>query len=131
MRTWIGTLAIATAFVVSSAAAQAGATHMWRCELTDKASEEDVGQMAEEWLAAARKMKGGARLQANVYFPVAVNAIGNTDLIFVVHAPTFEEWGKFWDDYLDSPAGGIEHKYRDRVVCPNSALWESMEVKVK
>lgn len=129
MRTWIGTLAIATAFLVASATAQAGATQMWRCELTDKASEEEVGQMATEWLAAARKMKGGDRLQAYTYFPVAVNVPGSIDVLFIVHAPSFEEWGKFWDDYLDSPAGEVEHKYRDKIVCPNSALWESVEVK--
>ena len=129
MRTLISTLAIASAFLVSSATAQAAATQMWKCELVEKTSYDEVSQMATEWLAAARKMKGGSQLRAFVYFPVAVNIAGKMDLMFLIHTPSFEEWGKFWDGYGDSPAGAIEDKYRDKIVCPHSAVWESIEVK--
>jgi len=130
MRTLISTLAIASAFLVSSATAQAaGATQIWKCELVGKTRYDEVSQMAAEWLAAARKMKGGENLQAYAYFPVAVNLADKTDLLFIVHAPSFEEWGKFWDGYGDSPAGKIEDKYREKIDCPDSALWESVKVK--
>ncbi len=47
--------------------------------------------------------------------------------MFVVVAPSFAEWGKFWDAYPDSEAAKLEGK--EGVVCPDSALWESVQVK--
>jgi hypothetical protein len=125
-------LIIATALFAWSGIAQAGtATQMWKCELDDDASEQDVEQMAQNWLAAARKMEGGAQLEAYVYFPVAVNDTGESDLIFVVVAPSFAEWGKFWDAYTDSPAEKVDIQNREKVICPDSAVWESVKVQVK
>ena len=114
-------------FVAASAYA-AEATQMWKCELDGDISEEKVIANAGEWLKAARTMKGGERLEAYVYFPVAVNVIGETDIWFVVTAPSFEEWGKFWDNYGDSPAAAVDQR-NEKVVCPDSALWESVKIK--
>jgi len=97
----------------AAAPAYAGeAMQMWRCEMDDDTSEEEVKAMAQEWLKAAKTIKGGAGLKAYVNFPVAVNAIGEVDVLFVVVAPFFEEWGKFWDNYLGSPAEEIDKKNR-------------------
>ena len=107
---------------------------MWRCEVDDEATEEEVNDMAREWLEAAKKMPGGQNLKAFVNLPVAVNAPGEIDILFVVIAPSFEEWGTFWDSYLDAPPEGIdrvENKYQDKIVCPGSALWEVKRVKLK
>jgi hypothetical protein len=46
-----------------------------------------------------------------------------------VVAPSFKEWGRFWDNYLGSPAAGVDKRNREKVVCPNSVLWESIKVK--
>ena len=108
----------------------AEATQMWKCEMDDDASEEDVIALAQEWLKSAKKMEGGERLKAYVYFPVAVNAIGDADVWFVVVAPSFAEWGKFWDNYIDSPAAAEEAERRqEKIICPGSALWESVKVE--
>jgi hypothetical protein len=64
-----------------------------------------------------------------VYFPVAVNAIGEADVWFVVTAPSFEEWGKFWDNYGGSEAAALENQQNEKIVCPDSALWESIKIK--
>jgi len=64
-----------------------------------------------------------------VYFPVAVNSTGEFDLAFVVVAPSFEEWGRFWDNYSGSPVAELEKRQQEWVVCPDSAVWESIEVK--
>ena len=103
------------------------ATHMWKCEVVGDTSEEDVEKMSQEWLKAAKQVEGGEKLEAYVYFPVAVNVTGETDVLFVVVAPSFEEWGKFWDRYPDSEAAAKEDN--DKIVCPHSALWESIKVK--
>jgi len=127
----MGLMLVAVMLIVAAPAFATGAaTHMWKCEMNDAVSEEAVIAMAGEWLKAARTMKGGERLKAYVYFPVAVNAIGETDVWFVVVAPSFEEWGKFWDNYAGSPANEIdERNVKMGVVCPDSALWESIEIK--
>ena len=105
------------------------AVQIWRCELVDDGTEEQVMKGAQDWLAAARTMKGGENLNLYVNFPVAVNATGQIDLLLVLAAPSFEEWGEFWDGYGDSPAAKVEEASEEFVVCPDSVLWESFEVK--
>ncbi len=105
------------------------ATQMWKCEMDDDTSEEEVKAMAQAWLKAARTMKGGKRLEAYVYFPVAVNAIGEADVWFIIFAPTFEEWGKFWDNYSGSPAEAVDNQNREKIMCPDSALWEAVKIE--
>jgi len=79
--------------------------------------------MAGKWLKAARQMKGGDKTVAYVYFPVAVNATGQIDFLFVFVAPSFEEWGKFWDGYADdSPAAQVDTGTDKLFACPNSSL---------
>jgi G:T-mismatch repair DNA endonuclease (very short patch repair protein) len=105
------------------------ATQMWKCELHDDATEEQVVEAAEKWLAAAKTMKGGKNLDAYVYFPVAVNNNGESDLIFVVVAPSFTEWGEFWDGYKGSPAAKLDKEHQDFIVPTDSGLWESIKAK--
>jgi hypothetical protein len=122
-------LMIVPMLMIVAAPAYAGeATQMWRCELDDDITEEEVIAGAREWLKAAKTMKGGERLKAYVYFPVAVNATGQMDVMFIVIAPSFEEWGRFWDNYMGSPADEVD-KRNQKVVCPDSVLWESIEIK--
>ena len=102
---------------------------MWKCEVDDDTSEDQVMAAAEKWLAAAKTMKGGKNLTANVFFPVAVSNMGQSDMIFVLTAPTFAEWGAFWDDYTESPAAKLDVANKDAVVPTDSGLWEAIKVK--
>lgn len=114
---------------ITPAFAGGAATQMWRCELDDDATEEQVLASAQKWLAAARTMAGGENLEASVYFPVAVNSNGETDMLFVISAPTFKEWGRFWDGYADSPASKLDNENGEIVVPTDSALWEVIKAK--
>jgi len=114
--------------IAAAPAYSATAMQMWKCEIDDDVSEADVKADAAKWLAAAKKIKGGERLEAYVYFPVAVNAMGEMDAMFVVTTPSFEEWGKFWDAYGGSEAAKLDAE-NDKVVCPDSVVWESFKVK--
>ncbi len=107
----------------------AEAMQMWKCELEGDTTEEEVIAMGRDWVKAAKTMAGGKGLEANVYFPVAVNVTGEVDVLFVIHAPSFVEWGKFWDNYSGSPANAVEERNREKIVCPDSALWESVKIK--
>ena len=102
------------------------AMQMWNCGLEDDVTEEDVQKQASAWLSAARKLDGGENLDAMVLFPVAVNASGDTDLIFMVTAPSFAEWGRFWDAYPDSDVAASEDT---GMFCPDSVIWEAMKVE--
>jgi len=129
MKILVGLVLISMLIIVAAPAYSGGvAMQMWKCELDDDASEQDAKDMAAKWLKAAKTMKGGENLEAFVNFPVAVNNMAETDMIFTVVAPSFEEWGKFWDSYGGSPAAAVD-KENDLVVCPNSAVWESFKVE--
>jgi hypothetical protein len=130
MNTLVRLMLVCMLILVAAPAYAAEATQMWKCEMNDDTTEEEVIAIAHEWLKAARKMEGGERLEAQVLFPVAVNAIGQVDAFFVVVAPSFEEWGKFWDNYITSPDGAEANKrHQEKIICPNSALWESIKIK--
>jgi len=94
--------------------------------MEDDATEEAIEEHASKWLAAAKQIDGGENIEAYVLFPVAVNATGDTDMVFVVTMPSFAEWGKFWDAYPDSDAAAGEEGH---VFCPDSVVWESVKVK--
>ena len=120
----------ALVMMIAAAPAFAGeATQMWRCELDDEADEEMVEAHSAKWLAAALKVDGGANIKGKVLFPVAVNATGEMDVMFVVTWPSFAEYGKFWDAYSGSDAADIEEDGNSLIVCPDSVLWESVTIK--
>ena len=123
-------LILGSMLMIKAAPAYAAeAIQMWKCELEGDTGEEEVITMAQEWVKAAKTMAGGKGLEAYVYFPVAVNVTGDIDVWFVVVAPSFEEWGKFWDNYAGSPANEVEERNRKKIICPDSALWESVKIK--
>ncbi|MEA3277499.1 MAG: hypothetical protein U9Q81_19890 [Pseudomonadota bacterium] len=122
-------LMLSVMMLSASPAFSAQAMQMWKCEMDDDATEDEVNGIAREWLKAAKGMKGGDKLEAFVYWPVAVNDTGESDFFFVVVAPSFEEWGKFWDGYKGSPAAQVDNGSVDKVDCPDSAVWESIKVE--
>ena len=104
-------------------------SQVFHCEMEDDATEEQINAGAAKWLEAAKGQKGGENLEAWVYYPVAVTNMGESDLLFLVVAPSFEEWGVFWDNYEGSPAAKIDKENQEFVICPESALWESVPVE--
>ena len=129
MKTIFRFVLVSMLLIVAVPAYSGGAAmQMWKCQMNDDASEQAVKDRAAEWLKAAKTMKGGNNLEAYVYFPVAVNNMGETDLIFTVIAPSFAEWGMFWDSYEGSAAAATDKKNK-LVDCPDSGLWESFKVK--
>jgi hypothetical protein len=118
--------------VMAAAPAYSGeVVHMFRCEQENDASEEDIMAVAQEWLTAARKTKGGESVDVRVLFPVAVNATNQMDFMFVVSAPSFQQWGIFWDNYHDSPVSDVDQGMTSKAVCPDSVLWEVERIKPK
>ena len=129
MRTRMFWMFVLVVMVAAAPAFSGEAVQMWRCEVDDDATEEQIEAHAAEWLAAAKKVKGGENFKAAVLFPVAVNATGQMDVMFIVSAPSFAEWGTFWDNYEGSEAAKLESSQDEDVVCPDSVLWEAFKVE--
>ena len=127
MKTTVRLMLVLVALFVAAPGFAGDAVQMWRCEMVDDATEEQIEAHAAQWLKTAKKVGGGENLEAYVYFPIAVNGTGQMDFMFVVVAPSFGEWGKFWDNYSDSDA--FEAENHDLSVCPDSVLWESFKVE--
>jgi len=118
--------ALALAIIVAAGPAHASkAMQMWRCGMEDGTSEEALEAHAAEWLKLARQIDGGENIEAHILFPVAVNAMGETDVMIVITMPSFADWGKFWDAYPSSDAAASEDGH---VFCPDSVLWESVKI---
>jgi len=129
MKTTVRLMLVLVALFVAAPGFAGEAAQMWKCEMDDDATEKAVKDRAQTWLEAAKKLDGGENLKAYVFFPVAVNAVGEMDMMFIVIAPSFTEWGMFWDAYANSPVNVIDEHGKDLIVCPNSVLWESFPVK--
>jgi len=100
----------------------------FHCEQGNDTTDEQVEEMAEEWLEAAKGVKGGENLELHLYFPIA-GQVGDTDLSMMITAPSFAEWGTFTDAYDGSAADKVDQKYQDHLSCAESTLWESFKVE--
>ena len=129
MKRTMGLMLVAVLLIAVAPAYAVRVSQVFHCEQDDDATEEEINAGAAKWLKAAKGQKGGKNLEAWIYYPVAVTNMGETDLLYVVVAPTFEEWGVFWDNYEGSPAAKIDVENREFVICPESALWESVPVE--
>jgi hypothetical protein len=124
MKTVIRLIQISALMMASTLAWSGEAVLVLSCEQADDASEDDVIAVVADWLAEAKQVKGGENLNAFAMFPVAVT-MGSYDLMVVITAPNFEEWGRFIDAYEGNEESEVDNKFADTVICPDSALWES------
>ena len=129
MKTLLGLVLVAVLMIGVAPAYSGEAVQMWKCEMDDDATEAQVKAMSAKWLEAVKKQPGGEEFEAFVLFPIAVNATGEMDVMFVVVAPSFQDWGKFWDAYGGSPAAALERENEALVVCPDSVVWESFKLE--
>ncbi|MCP3964160.1 MAG: hypothetical protein GY719_40540 [bacterium] len=127
---WMLVLAMMT--VVAAPAYSSDVMQFWHCEMEEGTTEEEVEELAQAMLEAVRKMDGGKDADVMVFFPVAVTNMGNTDFILVLSAPSFTDWGKFWDGYSDdSPMAKVDEMNDGKVICPESAIWEGVRMEAK
>ena len=101
---------------------------IFRCDFNEATtSEDDVVDLAEAWLKAAKKTPGGKNMILAVRFPVAVGGSHASDFTWVISVPTFTEWGQFTDAYEDSEVSKIDDKlFDDLAECGDSTIWEGV-----
>jgi hypothetical protein len=103
--------------------------HVWRCELNSGKSLDDARAAASAWLAAARSMKNGERMQVFIRYPIIVGGSENR-FDFVVRAPSLAMWGAFYDTYDDgTPVADADLKFAEVAGCSGSEMWESIRVE--
>jgi hypothetical protein len=129
MKKIMGLMLVAVLMVAAVPAYSAQVSQVFSCEEEAEATEENLKAAAEEWLKAAKTMKGGENLELSLYYPVAVDKTGEVDFLMVVTAPSFAEWGLFWDGYEGSPASKVDQGSESKAICPDSALWEVVKIK--
>ena len=127
MKTFIRLMIISMLMLVASPA-YSDAIQIFNCEYEGDATEDDVMDMAEKWLAAAKTTKGGENLKLYLRFPVAA-AVDDIDFKFVVTAPNFAEWGTFTDSYDLSKLQEIDDELFKIADCDDATLWEGGEIK--
>jgi hypothetical protein len=103
--------------------------HVWSCELKPDKTLDDARAVARAWLAAARSMRHGERLQVSIRYPIIVTESENR-FEFVVSAPSLAVWGAFYDTYDDgTPVADADLKFADVASCSGSTMWESIDVQ--
>ena len=109
--------------IVAAPAYSAEVVQIYDCQMLDGATDDDIKAVAAEWFKAAKKMKGGERLDVHVRHPI-VAKIGENDFSFILSVPSLEEWGVFTSGYEGSELEIIDDKMDEFCDCPGSSLWE-------
>jgi len=121
----VSVMLFAVVMVAAAPAFADKASQTWKCEIGDGVSEDELIVKGKAWVEAAKSVEGGKNIKAYLRFPVAVDATGEVDVVLEVIFPTFEEWGKFWDNYSGSEAANLDDMNQEvGIICPDSAVWE-------
>ena len=123
MKTIVLLMLVSMLMIAAAPAYSAEVVQIYDCEMLEGATDEDIKAVAAEWFKAAKKMKGGERLEVYVRYPI-VGQMGEKDFTFVLRAPTLEEWAVFTNGYEDSALEIIDDKFDEFCDCPSNTLWE-------
>lgn len=117
-------LSILSCFTV----ANAGVVQVWECTLKEGKTADDVMKASSAWLAGAKSMNGGEKLEVYHEFPIAA-AAGDGRFNFVMIAPDSENWGVFMGGYQGSAASKADEEWSEIADCSGSSLWDSVKVE--
>ena len=123
MKRIISLAILALLMMVAAPAWSAQAVAVYKCAQADGASEDDVDDAAAAWLKAAKGVKGGEGIGVVIMYPLAA-AMGDTDFMFLVTAPSISAWGQFMDNYEGDSLAAEDKKFAAVAACADSALWE-------
>ena len=104
------------------------ALQVFDCEQDDDASADDIKGLLSKWVKEVRKIKGGEKLEAYLNFPAAAKMEEN-DFALILVLPSFTDWGTFRDGYKAANVEKFDVQFDEMASCPDSALWESVEIE--
>ena len=115
-------------FMGSFSLANAAAVQVWKCELNDGKTFDDLQPVSSAWLAAIKSMEGGEGIEAFHEYPV-VTQVGGDSFNFVVVTPGFDAWGKVTEAYEGSAAQKADEAWGEVSSCKGNSLWASEKIK--
>ena len=127
MNIFIRMMIVSMLMVFAAPAWSAAVLHSVQCQ-QGEISDEQLDVIAKDWLKAARSIKGGENLQLRMNFPVAAK-MDEVDVVMLIVAPSFAEWGEFMDNYPGSEAEAMDEKHGAKLSCGNGTLWETVLVE--
>ena len=128
MKSIMRLMAVSMLMFIAAPAWSGSAVHIYHCVQEEETADEELHTIASEWLAAAKKINGGANIKMFVYFPVAVDQ-GDHDFNLMIILPSFTEMGAFIDAYAGSPLEEIDDRFDKLASCANSSMWEGEAVE--
>ena len=128
MKSLIRLMVVSMLMFFTAPAWSGSAVHMFHCVAEDHATDDALEAITSEWLAAAKKMKGGENLEVFLYFPIATGT-SEHDFSLIMITPDFAQMGAFLDAYAGSPLEEIDDRLDELAVCPISDMWEAIAVK--
>ena len=103
--------------------------HIYHCSLGEGVTEVMLETAVQDWLKALRTLDGGEGIKIEILWPVAAQ-MGDTDFMTVVTYPSFTAFGRSWEAYKDDTAAAKwEALQGEKWVCPDSALWEGVNIE--
>jgi hypothetical protein len=103
--------------------------HLYHCSLGEGVTEEALETAVQDWLKALRALDGGEGIKIEILWPVAAQ-MGDKDFMTVVTYPSFTSWGRSWEAYKDDTAAAKwEALQGEKWACPDSDLWEGVDVE--
>ena len=103
-------------------------SQVWTCQLRDGKTGADARAVSAAWLQVARGMKGGDGLEVYVLSPLVADTSAD-HFLFVLNAPSIEQWGVFNGGYENSPAAKADEDFDQVASCSRNSLWESVQVE--
>ena len=128
MKTIVALMLISMLMIVAAPAYSQEVIQAFQCSMDEDATDDAIMALAKEWVAAAKKMKGGENIEVTMHQPI-VGEMGERDFVFLLKAPSLEEWAVFTAGYADSALEDIDDKLEELCDCPDSALWDIEKVE--
>ena len=113
--------------LLSAPASADSVIQIWHCTIDEGSTAEQLVELSEDWLNAAKSMEGGKDLRVLLEYPIAAEA-GFGRFAFVLIAPDAQPWGIFMDGYDESAAAEVDEAWNEVATCSGSSVWQSTEV---
>lgn len=119
---------IAALFAGSFSLANASVVEIWKCQLKDGKTADDLRAVSSAWLTAMKSLEGGAEVEAYHNFPV-VSHSGENGFNFISITPDLAIWGKLAEAYPGSAVQKADAAWGEVADCKGNSLWTSEKVK--
>lgn len=100
-----------------------------KCQQAKGVSEEDIEKAAAQVLKSLKGMEGGEDISMHLQFPLVAH-MDDYDFFVAIVFPSAELWGKLMDGHSGADdMVDAEEKFFELAACPDSAMFETVDIK--